>query len=78
MSQRSLVARLAEEKGLVIVGAEALTVRRQRCGKGFAFVTPSGTFLRNAMEVPRLKALAVPPAGCSTAITPDGPRCARR
>ena len=59
----------AEEKGLVIVGAEALTVRRQRCGKGFAFVTPSGTFLRNAMEVHRLKALAVPPP-LTTAIMP--------
>lgn len=62
MSQRSLVARLAEEKGLVIVGAEALTLRRQRCGKGFAFVTPSGAFLRDAAEIRRLKALAVPPA----------------
>ncbi len=62
MSQRSIIARLAEEKGLVIVGAEALTVRRQRCGAGFAFVTPSGAFLRDAMEIHRLKALAVPPA----------------
>jgi DNA topoisomerase I len=62
MSQRSTVARLAEEKGLVIVGPEALTLRRQRCGKGFAFVTPSGTFVRNAGEIRRLKALAVPPA----------------
>jgi DNA topoisomerase-1 len=62
MSQRSIVARLAEEKGLVIVGAGALTVRRQRCGKGFAFVTPSGSFLRDATEIHRLKALAVPPA----------------
>ena len=62
MSQRSIVARLAEEKGLVIVGAGALTVRRQRCGKGFAFVTPSGSFLRDATEIRRLKALAVPPA----------------
>jgi DNA topoisomerase I len=62
MSQRSIVARLAEGKGLVIVGAGALTVRRQRCGKGFAFVTPSGSFLRDATEIHRLKALAVPPA----------------
>lgn len=62
MSQRSLAARLAEEKGLVIVGPEALTLRRQRCGKGFAFVLPSGAFLRDAGEIRRLKALAVPPA----------------
>jgi DNA topoisomerase-1 len=62
MSQRSIVARLAEAKGLVIVGPEALTLRRQRCGKGFVFVTPSGDFLRDAIEVHRLRALAVPPA----------------
>lgn len=57
-----MVARLAEEKGLAIVGAEALTLRRQRRGKGFAFVTPSGAFVRDAGEIRRLKALAVPPA----------------
>jgi DNA topoisomerase I len=62
MSQRSIVARLAEEKGLVIAGPEALTLRRQRCGKGFAFVTPSGAFVRDAAQIRRLKALAVPPA----------------
>jgi DNA topoisomerase-1 len=62
MSQRSVVARLAGEKGLVIVGPDALTLRRQRCGRGFVFVTPSGEFVRDAGEIRRLKALAVPPA----------------
>ena len=62
MSHRSVVARLAEEKGLVLVGPEALTLRRQRCGKGFVFVTESGAYLRDAGEIKRLKALAVPPA----------------
>lgn len=62
MSHRSTVARLAEEKGLVIVGPEALTLRRRRRGKGFAFVTPSGAFVRDVGEIRRLKALAVPPA----------------
>jgi DNA topoisomerase-1 len=37
-------------------------LRRQRCGKGFAFVTSSGAFVRDAEEIRRLKALAVPPA----------------
>lgn len=58
----SIVARLAAEKGLVIVKPEALTLRRRRRGKGFAFVTPSGEYLRDAAEIGRLKALAVPPA----------------
>ncbi len=67
MSPRSAVAhpnreRLAREKGLVIVGPEALTLRRRRCGKGFVFVDPSGAFLRDEGEIQRLKALAVPPA----------------
>ena len=62
MSQRSVVARLAEEKGLVIVSPEALTLRRQRCGRGFAFLTKTGALVRDAGEIKRLKALAVPPA----------------
>jgi DNA topoisomerase-1 len=62
MMQRSVVVRLAEESGLVIVGPVALTVRRQRCGKGFAFVTSSGAFVRDAGQIKWLKALAVPPA----------------
>lgn len=62
MSQRSLIAKLAKENGLVIVSPQALDLRRQRCGKGFAFVTPSGAFLSDAAEIARLRALAVPPA----------------
>jgi DNA topoisomerase-1 len=62
MLQRSVVVRLAEERGLVIVGPEALALRRQRCGKGFTFLTSSGAFVRDASEIRRLKALAVPPA----------------
>ena len=62
MSQRSVVARLAEEKGLVIVSPDALTLRRQRCGKGFSFLTKTGALVRDDGEIKRLKALAVPPA----------------
>jgi DNA topoisomerase-1 len=57
-----MVVRLARERGLVIVGPEALTLRRQRCGKGFAFLTGSGEYVRDSGEIKRLKALAVPPA----------------
>ncbi|MBL6617619.1 MAG: DNA topoisomerase IB [Reyranella sp.] len=71
MSQRSLVARLAEEQGLVIVTPQALTIRRQRCGRGFAFVMPSGAFVRDPEEIRRLKALAVPPAYINVRFAPD-------
>jgi DNA topoisomerase I len=62
MSQRSVVARLAEERGLVIVSPDGLTLRRQRRGKGFSFLTRTGASVRDAGEIRRLKALAVPPA----------------
>jgi DNA topoisomerase-1 len=61
-SQQDFVEAVAREKGLAIVGPEALTVRRQRCGAGFCFRFESGTVLRDRGEIARLKALAVPPA----------------
>src|SRR5436190_15513244 len=62
MSQKTFVAAVAREKGLTIVSPEALTVRRQRSGTGFLFRRASGAVLRDAREIARLKALAVPPA----------------
>lgn len=50
---------------------EALTLRRQRRGKGFAFVTASGAFVRDEGEIRRLKALAVPPAYNNVRYAPD-------
>jgi DNA topoisomerase-1 len=61
-SQKKFVEAMAREKGLTIVGPEALTVRRQRCGTGFCFRLESGALLRDRCEIARLKALAVPPA----------------
>jgi DNA topoisomerase-1 len=62
MSQRSLVLKLAEEKGLVIASPETLKLRRRRRGKGFSFMTASGAPVRDAGQIARLKSLAVPPA----------------
>src|SRR3954465_887725 len=61
-SQQKFVETVAREKGLTIVGPEALTVRRQRRGTGFCFRLASGAPLRDPKEIARLKALAVPPA----------------
>jgi DNA topoisomerase IB len=61
-SRRTLTERLADERGLKLIGPDELTIRRQRCGKGFMFVQPAGTPLRDKDEVARLKSLAVPPA----------------
>ena len=62
MPREPLIARLAKESGLVMVSPQALDLRRQRCGKGFAFVMPSGRFVSDATEISRLRSLAVPPA----------------
>jgi DNA topoisomerase-1 len=62
MSHRKFVETVAREKGLTIVTPDALTVHRQRCGTGFLFRRASGAVLRDAAEIARLKALAVPPA----------------
>lgn len=62
ISQKRLIESLAREKGLTIVGPQALTVRRQRCGKGFTFRLASGAVLRNEDDLARMRSLAVPPA----------------
>lgn len=62
MPRSQLVEHLAREQGLSIVSPEALTIRRQRCGKGFAFRTADGKCVRAPDDVARLRSLAVPPA----------------
>ena len=62
MARRSLAAKLAQERNLVIVKPHTLSVRRRRCGKGFRFVTESGARLADAGRIAWLKSLAVPPA----------------
>ena len=62
MNRRKLIQRLARDRGLALVGAGDLKLRRQRCGRGFRFVNEDGTTIRNRATLARLKSLAVPPA----------------
>ncbi|MFZ5782355.1 MAG: DNA topoisomerase IB [Pseudomonadota bacterium] len=62
MPRHTLVARLATEKGLTLVGPDALRMQRRRCGRGFLFLDAEGRPVRDPVEMARLKALAVPPA----------------
>lgn len=62
MAQRALTQRLATARGLDIVGPDSLTWRRRRCGGGFVFLDQDGRAVREAADLARLKALAVPPA----------------
>ena len=70
-SQQKIVTKLAQERGLVIVGPDHLTVKRLRSGKGFRFVHANGTAIRRGDEIARLKSLAVPPAYVNVRFAPD-------
>lgn len=37
-------------------------IRRRKCGQGFSFIAPDGTYIKCPQEKTRLKALAVPPS----------------
>jgi DNA topoisomerase-1 len=54
--------KLANRLGLAYVTNDALTLRRQRKGKGFSYLTAQGDPIRDPRTVRRLKSLAVPPA----------------
>jgi DNA topoisomerase-1 len=56
---------------VIIVASKDLTVKRQRCGKGFRFLHATGTTIRDSAEIARLKALAVPPAYVNVRFAPD-------
>ena len=53
--------RLVKRLGLTYVDTAALTIKRQRHGRGFRYLAPSGKTVR-AAEAKRLASLAVPPA----------------
>src|SRR5947207_764007 len=53
---------LAKRLGLRLVTAETLTIARRRAGKGFAYLRPDGSVIKDKAEVRRLASLAVPPA----------------
>jgi len=61
MRRPKVIETLASEHGLRIVGADQLTIRRVRCGKGFTYRNGAGC-VREEGELERLRSLAVPPA----------------
>ena len=71
MRRSKLISALTAEQGLVVVGPEALTLRRVRCGTGFGFRTETGAVLRDAKHVARLRSLAMPPAYIDVRYAPD-------
>ena len=53
---------LAKRLGLRHVTTDALSIRRRRCGRGWAYIRDDGRPIRDARVVRRLARLAVPPA----------------
>jgi DNA topoisomerase-1 len=53
---------LAKRLGLRHVTTDALSIRRRRCGRGWAYIRDDGRTIQDARVVRRLARLAVPPA----------------
>src|SRR5690349_12436251 len=53
---------LAKRLGLKITNKDALTIRRRRCGRGWAYSRADGSPIRDRGVIRRLNSLAVPPA----------------
>ena len=70
---------LAKRLGLRLVAADALTIRRRRCGKGWTYLDPDNRVIRERATVQRLARLAVPPAYADVLYAAgSAPRISRR
>src|SRR5213592_4278437 len=76
VNAKTSVASLAQELGLKLGDQNELTIRRIKRGKNYSFIRANGTAIRHVGTIKRLNSMAVPPAGCNTAITPIGKRSA--
>ncbi|MEO8200569.1 MAG: DNA topoisomerase IB [Gemmatimonadota bacterium] len=61
----------AKEAGLRYVSDSTPGIRRKRSGRSFSYLDPAGKPLRNADQLARIKALAIPPAYADVWISPD-------
>lgn len=64
-------ATAAREADLRHVRDDAPGIRRVRRGRGFAFVRPDGSRVKDPEEIRRIRALAIPPAWSDVWICPD-------
>lgn len=61
----------ARAAGLRYVSDDGPGIRRRRSGKGFRYLSPSGTTIRDKATLVRIRSLAVPPAWTDVWISPD-------
>ncbi|WP_366552737.1 DNA topoisomerase IB [Aquibaculum sediminis] len=57
--------------GLRLAKVEGLTIRRQRCGRGFTYQDEAGQRIDDAETLQRIRSLAIPPAYKEVCISPD-------
>jgi DNA topoisomerase-1 len=65
------IAALARKNGLRVVTPEELTIRRQRRGRGFVYLRPSGRPVKDEATLRRFRSLAVPPAYTDVLLAED-------
>jgi DNA topoisomerase-1 len=70
-AERPHPAAAARAAGLQYVSDHGPGIRRRRAGAGFVYAAPSGSRIRAAAELVRIRALAVPPAWKDVWICPD-------
>jgi DNA topoisomerase IB len=57
--------------GLVRSDPDAAGIRRRRCGRGFQYLRPDGTAVRDPGTIARIRSLVIPPAWQDVWICPD-------
>lgn len=70
-SKTQQAERRASKAKLVYINAPYCGIRRQRCGKGFVYRSPSGKPVTNSRIRQRIVALAIPPAWKDVIICPQ-------
>lgn len=70
MSNR-LRRRALRATGLRLADVEGLTIRRQRCGRGFVYRDEAGRRISDSQTLQRIRSLAIPPAYEEVRISPD-------
>lgn len=61
----------AETAGLRYVSDDKPGIRRRRAGKGFRYLKPDGSSVRDEVTLRRIRALAIPPAWTDVWICPN-------
>jgi DNA topoisomerase-1 len=61
----------ADAAGLRYVSDTGPGIRRKRAGRGFSYIAPDGSVIRDPAELRRIRALAIPPAYTDVWISPS-------